>query len=411
MTENDLFRTVDSRYGRLTIFANDSGAVSQSLVKYGEWAENELSFLHAIVDEGLTVLDVGAYIGTHALAFSSFVGSAGRVIAIEAQARSFAVLKDNIEANAVRNVRLEQAVASSETGHAIIQSIDIAHSDSFGSASVRDELPSVSGRGTEAARPHSANDLTVCVMTVDSLEIADCALIKIDVEGAEEFVLRGAGQTIRRSTPIIYAECNSLEHGLKTVEALRAFGYRVLAHVVLAYNSDNFRGDAENIFGNGREVALVGVAGPGVERIARYQGRPYEMLVDIETADDLALALLNKPQYAPEVLRVGAAAKSGGAAYFDQAASLTASEQERLDRTDAALRETQHLAVERAKEIDRLQERLDRTETALAETQRLAVERAEEIVQLRDKTENCMRQAGIARREATVCRKKRVSLE
>jgi hypothetical protein len=43
MTSNDLFRTVESRYGRLTIFANDSGAVSQSLVKYGEWAENELA--------------------------------------------------------------------------------------------------------------------------------------------------------------------------------------------------------------------------------------------------------------------------------------------------------------------------------------------------------------------------------
>jgi FkbM family methyltransferase len=410
MTSNDLFRTVESRYGRLTIFANDSGAVSQSLVKYGEWAENELSFLRAMINVGATVVDVGAYIGTHALAFSRFVGSAGHVIAIEAQARSFAVLKGNIEANAVGNVRLEHAIASSETGQATISPIDIEHSDSFGSVSVRDALPSTSGGGAENAKPRADGDLTVRVTTIDSLEIGDCALIKIDVEGAEDFVLRGAAQTIRRRSPIIYAECNSLEHGLKTVEVLRAFGYRVLAHVVFAYNSDNFRGDSENTFGGAREVALVGVAGHDIERIARYQVRSCELLIDIETADDLALALLNKPQYAPEVLRAGAAARSGGETYLDEAVSVRreterlrdleihrrkemADKQERLDRTDDALAEMQRLAVERGREIER-------TEAALAQVQRLALERAEEIEQLREKAENSILQAGLARQEA-----------
>ena len=146
MASSELFRTLDSRYGQLTIFANDTGAVSQSLTKYGEWAENELSFLHAMIDEGATIVDVGAYIGTHALAFSRFVGPSGRVIAIEPQTRTFEVLKRNIEANAIDNVRLEHAVASFESGDAVIPSIDIERQNSFGSASVRDALPQAGGR-------------------------------------------------------------------------------------------------------------------------------------------------------------------------------------------------------------------------------------------------------------------------
>ena len=52
---------------------------------------------------------------------------------------------------------------------------------------------------------------------------------------------------------------------------------------------------------------------------------------------------------------------------------------ERLTRTDAALAETQKLAIERYHEIERLSERLDRTHAALAETQNLAIERYHEI--------------------------------
>ena len=411
MAANELFRTLDTRYGQLTIFANDSGAVSQSLVKYGEWAENELSFLYAMIGEGATVLDIGAYIGTHTLAFARFVGPLGQVVAVEPQIRSFELLKRNIEANALGNVRAENAVASFETDEAIIPSIDIEQSESFGSASLLGALHSIKGGLAAEPQPYGANDLAVRLMTVDSLGITNCALIKIDVEGMEDAVLRGAEETIRRSTPIIYAECNSLEHGLRSLKVLKVFGYRVLAHVVSAYNPDNFLKDQHNLFGAAREVALVAVAGSNLERIERYQVRPCEMLLDIETADDLALALLNKPQYKAEVLRVSAAAESGGALYLDEVDALRVGAEalgndvealrrrvgagrrnadaiesaqeieglhERLDQTHGALAEAQCLAIERAKENEGLHERLDQTHGALAEAQRLAIERAKE---------------------------------
>ncbi|HEY0182692.1 MAG TPA: FkbM family methyltransferase [Rhodopila sp.] len=319
-----LFRKVDTRYGRLMVFANDTGAVTQSLLHYGEWAENELRFLHSFIDEGAVVLDVGAYIGTHTLAFSRFVGSAGRVVAIEAQIPTFKVLQSNVAANGIGNVTLENAVMSCEAGSVAIHSIQIDRQQSFGSASLLQTLfPGDAGSANETEPP----DVDVRAITIDSLDLARCALIKIDAEGMEEPVLRGAQRTLTRCAPVIYAECNSIHSGLPTVRALKAAGYRVMAHVVRAFNQGNFNASAENIFGPAREAALVGIKGDALDRLERIRLEPGELLLDIETADDLALALLNKPQYVPEVLRPSAAARSGGLLCIEEAdASRSAAE-------------------------------------------------------------------------------------
>ena len=109
---SSLYETVDARYGRITTFANDVGAVSRSLRIYGEWAENEISFLRRLIPSGGTAVDVGAYVGTHTLAFSRFVGSAGSVVSFEPQPDTFKLLEANVANNHVSNVRLENAAVS-----------------------------------------------------------------------------------------------------------------------------------------------------------------------------------------------------------------------------------------------------------------------------------------------------------
>jgi len=420
-----LFRTLDTRYGHLTIFANDIGAASQSLMRYGEWAENELSFLHALVGQGETVLDVGAYIGTHTLAFASFVGRQGQILAIEPQAHTFDVLRGNVEANGLENVHLVNAVASEAAGEVIIPSIDVGQRESFGSASLRDTLTSTQGDSPAAAVSPDSGDLVVRSITIDSLALDSLALIKIDAEGMEDRVLQGAVETIRRLSPIVYAECNSLEDGLKSFQLLKQFGYRVFAHIVDAFNPENFLGSRANIFEAARELALVGVPGNDISRIEGYQVRSCEMLLDITTADDLALALLNKPQYRPEVLRDCAAARSGGSAYLDQI-DATHLEVERLSREVERLsREVERLSreVERFnREVERLgqdRERLSReVASQQAEGQRsqdtintlhrsIEMERAttrHEVERIREalhsKVDASILQAGLIRKEA-----------
>ncbi|CAL8473191.1 FkbM family methyltransferase [Caballeronia sp. S22] len=310
----ELFETVSTRHGSVTFFANDTGAISQSLRNYGEWAENELSFVLSVVREGDTVIDVGAFIGTHSLAFARHVGTSGHVVSVEPQARSFQLLQRNVAANGLHNVRLENAIASSSAREEVIPSIDIASPASYGSASLRD-VTRQTGNDTLAGR----DELAVHALAIDDLNVSSCSLIKIDVEGMEEVVLSGVRRTVQRCKPVIYAECNSLEDGLRSVAVLRSFGYRVRAHVVRAFNEDNFRRDPVNIFDGAREVALVAVEDSAHDPFADYALRSCELLIDIETADDLALALLNKPQYEHEVLRKGAASRSGGLMCLEEA--------------------------------------------------------------------------------------------
>ncbi len=62
------------------------------------------------------VLDVGAHLGTHALAFARFVGREGCVIAIDAQARAYELLALNIALNGASQVRCVPALVGQESG-------------------------------------------------------------------------------------------------------------------------------------------------------------------------------------------------------------------------------------------------------------------------------------------------------
>lgn len=402
MQSDSLFETVDTRHGLVTLFANDTGAISDSLRLYGEWAQNELSFMLCMVRPGDVVIDVGGYIGTHTLAFARHVGEHGQVITIEAQAASYELLSRNIRDNGLTNVRAVNAIASSVGQEEQIPAINIETPASYGSASLRD----VFVQGARHREPSGGSEQSVKSIALDELSIASCALVKIDVEGMEDMVLRGAKELIRRHFPAIYAECNSLEDGIRCFRLLREYGYRVRAHVVLAFNEDNFLHCSRNIFMGAREVALVGTPETS-DPLEGYEVRSCELLLDIETADDLVLALLNKPQYDHEVLRAGAAARSGGTAVLDAAVSLKESLQQAAEKEEQTVRK---LKERHAQELDqrdreiagadddnsRLQVELERARAEAAratEAERLARESSAEL----QKTVDQIRQSTIWR--------------
>ena len=195
--------------------------------------------------------------------------------------------------------------------------------------------------------------------------------------------LRGAEGMLKRYKPIVFTECNSVDDGVATLLLMKQFGYVGFGCLTAAFNQQNFSAHQTNMFGDSKESGLISIDESCIERFSEI----VELLPlpRLERFDDLALLLNYKPQYPAEIL---AGSNTGRVFGLDYPSPLAAKLRRlegvaadldalsaQLSRTNAALAETQVLAVERAKEIDHLSQRLTTTQAALVETQTLAVER------------------------------------
>jgi FkbM family methyltransferase len=78
---------------------------------------------------------------------------------------------------------------------------------------------------------------TVPMRTLDSFNFEDVDFIKVDAEGYEEFILRGAEQTLRKWKPVICVEQKrdmAVKFGLKpmgAVQFLVGLGYKVVGEI------------------------------------------------------------------------------------------------------------------------------------------------------------------------------------
>lgn len=151
---------------------------------------------------GLAV-DVGANIGNHTLWMAVMCGL--KVAAIEPV--TVEMLYANLELNGLNN-SLDVSVFPIGVG---ASTTELQHQ---GKGRLR--LPSESHLGT-----------IIEVKPLDDLDLRAVSLIKIDVEGMEADVLRGARRTISRDRPVIYAEFWDDEHFEDITRVLAPLGYRL----------------------------------------------------------------------------------------------------------------------------------------------------------------------------------------
>ncbi|GJD51610.1 hypothetical protein OPKNFCMD_4365 [Methylobacterium crusticola] len=233
------------RHGLVAHYEEDR-VIGQSLRVYGEWAEEEIYLLSHAVRPGDTVLDVGANVGSHAIAFARLVGGAGRVLAIDGQRRASDLLALNLLLNGAGNVTRIEGLVGRETG--------ILHLEGEGSP---ENLGCMSFRDSVGRSERGASALPIALFSIDSLALPACRLVKIDVEGMELDVLAGAAQTIARHRPVIYFEQTSDTNFVEIATLLEEAGYRLHWHVANPYNRRNFRGHDGNIFGGTCEVNVL----------------------------------------------------------------------------------------------------------------------------------------------------------
>jgi FkbM family methyltransferase len=233
---------LDCRYGKMLAFRADD-VIGRSLRLYGEWSQHELSYLRPFVVPGRDVVDVGANIGTHTLAFAQWVGS-GRVIAIEPQPFVASVLEVNCALNELRNVEVVKAACGSRTARAAY-SLDKTN---VGATTLDSQkwwknillaLFRVRREETSHVPVHPLDDM---------LTDRPVSFIKIDVEGMELDVVNGAIQVLKKWHPVVYFEQNDTKQLAQISAILEGLGYRLYWLETHQFNQDNFRRETENIW-------------------------------------------------------------------------------------------------------------------------------------------------------------------
>lgn len=148
--------------------------------------------LDRFVRSGSTVVDVGANIGYNTIRAARLAGAAGRVVAVEPTSDNLAVLRGNVAAAGLTNVRVEPVAAGSASGTR----------DLF----VRGPKSAVNSLFPQSCYASVTDIVRVPVVPLDELVPRGADVVKIDVEGAELDVLEGMPRILRTSAPVLIVE-------------------------------------------------------------------------------------------------------------------------------------------------------------------------------------------------------------
>ncbi len=214
--------------GGSTMLLNINEHVQRWIYYFGVYETETATLFRELAKPGMTVVDVGANVGQYTLLAASSVGPTGYVHAFEADQRNFELLEANLAQNEYRSVKPNAVALSDTTGSVTLYS---ANSDNAGEHSLYQFDTTMCGQ-------------TIPAVTLDRyMESASIGttgrvdLIKIDVQGAEAKVLKGAEATLREHLPLVICEfeerwLNGM--GSSTVELkawLRSLGYAAYRYV------------------------------------------------------------------------------------------------------------------------------------------------------------------------------------
>jgi FkbM family methyltransferase len=173
------------------ILLRSNSIIAQIILSMG-YDEEEKPFLRRTLGPGMTIFDIGANADWYTISMAQAVGPTGSVHVFEPCPDTFHNLQLKMALNKLPNVCLNCLALSQEPGtvsfHVFPEGYDV-----FNSIGSRERH-----EGVQAAR-----QVSVPATTLDEYcrerNLISLDFLKIDVEGAEEFVLRGGQQILRQS--------------------------------------------------------------------------------------------------------------------------------------------------------------------------------------------------------------------
>lgn len=149
---------------------------------------NETAVCKKILKKGDIVIDVGTYIdGWYSLLAAKLVGGEGQVYAFEPHPLYYKLLENNIKLNSITNITAIKRGVSDRVGTFNF------YEGGIGSSLIKSHVEDVTGKikGKNYGRAIKIKTTTLNKFVKDK-QIKRIALIKIDVEGADMKVLKGA---------------------------------------------------------------------------------------------------------------------------------------------------------------------------------------------------------------------------
>jgi len=143
----------------------------------------ELAFIVRLLRPGDLVVDVGANVGVYTMFMAKSVGRGGTVIACEPDPNNQVTLRENVILNGLTQIQNEEVAVGESDG----------------------EVRFLTGLGTVSRVSSGEDGVTLAMRSLDSLCAGrDPVLVKVDVEGGEDAVLRGANDAMQRGMPLVW---------------------------------------------------------------------------------------------------------------------------------------------------------------------------------------------------------------
>lgn len=166
------------------------------LANLGSGFEPEMvKLFRALASQSEVILDVGANIGCTAILFGELSQT---VYAFEPSPTTFSLLEKNIQNSGLKNIILQNVGLGAEPGEFTLTFAPSNRSGGF----VSDQ--------TQAGDGHTTEKIVISKLdeVIQSLNPPSVDFIKIDVEGFEGHVIRGAEQTLSAHKPVVVLELN-----------------------------------------------------------------------------------------------------------------------------------------------------------------------------------------------------------
>jgi FkbM family methyltransferase len=181
---------VEGKYGMFAVDAEDD-SVGRKLLQAGSYGESDLELARSLVSDRGSVLMVGTHIGALAVPLSR---SCGKLVAVEANPRTFRFLKANLLMNECSNVVAHNVAAGDESGRIKF----LLSRDNSGGAK---RLPKKMDFAYVYDKPEVVE---VRSEPLDSLLGRESfELVFMDIEGSEVFALKGMQKILSGSRALV----------------------------------------------------------------------------------------------------------------------------------------------------------------------------------------------------------------